>query len=349
MHLVEKLTNIIFLKKYIILPLLGVLFGVSINYFLIFSEQQEYTNYLIKDALLASLLGVFITVVISKTVKVLNKILPYQKKIGTRLFIGVLTHFIISFFITVFFFYVYKVYFFEVKNFIKIYYSSIIKLGIILLILTIVFEVIYFALYSYYSYSKLQIEIVKQERKQIELQLNALKSQLSPHFLFNSLNTISSLIYKDESSAEIFIRRLAKMYDFTLKSYHQKLITLQEEIDFVNAYIYLIQTRFKDKFSCIISIEDDVLETKIPPLTLQMLVENAVKHNQMSINTPLLISIKSNGFEVVVENNITKVPINITSFNIGLKNIEARYLLIADKAISIIKNEKFIVKLPLIR
>ncbi|MDD7914248.1 hypothetical protein [Polaribacter ponticola] len=91
------------MKKYIILSLLGVLLGVSINYFLIFSEQVEYTNYLIKDALLASLLGVFITVVISKTVKILNKILSYQKKTGTRLFIGVLTHFIISFFITVFF------------------------------------------------------------------------------------------------------------------------------------------------------------------------------------------------------------------------------------------------------
>ena len=88
----------------------------------------------------------------------------------------------------------------------------------------------------------------------MELQLKSLKSQLSPHFLFNSLNTISSLIYKDEIKAEMFIRRLAKMYDFTLKSYHQKLITVQEELDFVASYNYLLQTRFEDKFTCSISI-----------------------------------------------------------------------------------------------
>lgn len=349
MQKVKKLTNFTFLKKYILLPLIGILLGVSISYFLIYSEQQENTSFYLKDALLTSFLGVLITVIISKTVKILNKVLPFQKNTGNRLFIGLLIHFIITFLLILGFFFLYKFYFFDTTDFFVTFKSTLIKLAIILLIITIIFEVIYFALYSYYSYSKFQIETVKQERKQIELQLNALKSQLSPHFLFNSLNTISSLIYNDEKKAEIFIRRLAKMYDFTLKSYQHKLITLQEEVNFVKAYVYLIQTRFKDKVSCFISIDEDLLATKIPPLTLQMLVENAVKHNQMSIDKPLFITIKSIDSEIIIENNITESPKNITSFNIGLKNIEARYLLLVNKAISIVKAEKFIVKLPLIR
>lgn len=349
MQLTNKLNNKFFLKKYIYIPFLGILLGILISYFLIFSEQQESTTYLVKDAFLASLLGVFIAIVITKTVTILNKFFPYHSKIGNRLFMGLLVHFIISLSLIICCFYLYRLSFYDVAQFFEEYNAVFIKLGIILLVLMIVFEVIYFALYSYNSYSKLQIETVKQERKQIELQLKALKSQLSPHFLFNCLNTISSLVYKDEKRAEIFIRKLAKMYNFTLKSYHQKLITVQEEINFVNAYVFLLQTRFQNKFTCSISIDDDFLATKIPPLTLQMLVENAVKHNQLSIDKPLKISIKSTNKEIIIENNITEIPKSVASFNIGLKNINERYLLLVNKAISILKEDKFIVKLPLIR
>lgn len=349
MQLTNKPNNKFFLKKYIYIPFLGILLGVVISYFLIFSEQQEVITYQVKDAFLASLLGVFIAIVIAKTVTVLNKFFPYHNKTGNRLFMGLLVHFTISLSLIICCFYLYRLSFYDVAQFFEEYNAIFIKLGIILLVLMIVFEVIYFALYSYYSYSKLQIETVKQERKQIELQLKALKSQLSPHFLFNCLNTISSLVYIDEKRAEIFIRKLAKMYNFTLKSYHQKLITVQEEINFVNAYVFLLQTRFQNKFTCSIFIDDDFLTTKIPPLTLQMLVENAVKHNQLSIDKPLNINIKSTNKEIIIENNITKIPKSVTSFNIGLKNINERYLLLVNKAISILKEENFIVKLPLIR
>ncbi|WP_211295560.1 sensor histidine kinase [Polaribacter porphyrae] len=337
------------MKKYFHIPVLGILLGIAISYFLIYSEQQENIIYLLKDAVLASGLGMLITLIISKTILILNRFLPYQNQTGNRLFAGFITHFTVAFSLTLIVFYFYQLFFFDVTNFYGEFDAVILKLGIILLILTIIFEVIYFALYSYYSYSKFQIETVKQERKQIELQLKALKSQLSSHFLFNSLNTISSLIYKDENKAETFVRRLAKMYDFTLKSYHQKLITLQEEVDFVNAYIFLLQTRFQDKFTCSISIDDDLLTSKIPPLTLQMLVENAVKHNQLSVDKPLNINIKSTEKEIIIENNITETPKNITSFNIGLKNINTRYLLLINKAISVIRGENFTVKIPLIK
>ena len=139
------------------------------------------------------------------------------------------------------------------------------------------------------------------------------------------------------------------MYDFTLKSYHLKLISLEQELDFVNAYIFLLETRFQNQFICKVTIDAGLLMTKIPPLTLQMLVENAVKHNQFSNDNPLEIQIKSNQKELIVENNITVPPKNITSFNVGLKNINKRYLLLVHKTISITKNQNFTVKIPLIQ
>ena len=213
----------------------------------------------------------------------------------------------------------------------------------------LIYTVVYFAFYSYYSFATLQIESVKQERKQIDLQLKALKSQLSPHFLFNSLNTISSLVFADKSKAKLFIRRLANLYNFSLQSYQSKLITLREELDFVKSYQYLLAIRFENKFQSNINISDDLLDTKIPPLSLQMLVENAVKHNTMSIEKPLQIDVFSEGEYICVTNAVTDSPMGKTSFHVGLKNINKRYLLLANKGITVSNGKDFIVKIPIIR
>ncbi len=294
-------------------------------------------------------LGILIALVIYKTTLVLNRLLPYKNKTETRLFFGLLTHFLLVFGLLVLFFFLYDKAVFNTQNFSQFYQPILIKLAIIIFILVLFYEVIYFAMYSYYSYATLQIETVKQERKQVELQLNALKSQLSPHFLFNSLNTISSLIYKNQQKAKLYIRKLATMYQYTLQSYDAKLVTVEEELLFLQSYTYLLQTRFEEKFDCSIHIADDVLSTKIPPLTLQILVENAVKHNVMSNKEVVKVQITSFDDVIVVENNLTQTPKNITSFNIGLKNINARYLLLFGKGIEVIKSNRFTVKIPVVR
>ena len=290
-----------------------------------------------------------VALVIYKTTLVLNRLLPYKNKTETRLFFGLLTHFLFVFGFSVFFFFLYDKAVFNTQNFSQFYQPTLIKLAIIIFILVLFYEVIYFAMYSYYSYATLQIETVKQERKQVELQLNALKSQLSPHFLFNSLNTISSLIYKNQQKAKLYIRKLATMYQYTLQSYDAKLVTVEEELRFLQSYTYLLQTRFEEKFDYSIHIADDVLSTKIPPLTLQILVENAVKHNVMSNKKVVKVQITSFDDVIVVENNLTQTPKNITSFNIGLKNVNARYLLLFGKGIEVIKNNRFTVKIPVVR
>lgn len=337
------------MKKNIYIAVLGILLSNAIGYFLLFSEQQQRIDFELKDVVFTSICGLLITFFVKLISTKLNYFFPYKTQIGNRLFVGFVVNFSVSFLITFAIVYCYKYIYFDVNYFFKKTSNMLIKLAIIFCILSIIFEVIYFALYSYYSFSKFQIEQIKQERKQTELQLKALKTQLSPHFLFNCLNTVSSLIYKNESKATKFIRRLAKLYDFTLKSYESKLISLQQELEFVESYVYLMQSRFENKFKCNIEIDNTLLKTKIPPLTLQMLVENTLKHNQLSLEKPLNIRLFNSENELIVENSILKCNSEVTSFNVGLKNINSRYLILVNKSITTTNGEKFTVKVPILK
>lgn len=348
MQRLTQLTKSVLFKKHLFIVVLGSLLGFLISFYLVESETVEPVSFSLFQVIISCFIGIFIAYIVYICSLILDKLLPWKKYMEARLFTGIITLFIICFLVVFGMIYLFDYATNDTLNFMAVYQPMLIKLGIILLILILIFEIIYFALYSYYSYTTLQIETVKQERKQIELQLGALKSQLSPHFLFNSLNTISSLVYKEKKKAQQFIRKLASMYQYTLKSYSEKLITLEEELAFVRDYLFLLETRFENKLSCTINVSEALLETKVPPLAIQMLVENAVKHNQKDENNPLYITIESTKKHILVQNNITEKPSNITSFNIGLKNINSRYLLLHTEGIIVSNGSSFSVKLPLI-
>lgn len=343
-----QLTKTVLFKRHLFIVILGSLLGFLISFYLVESEAVQTVSFSTLQVILSCSIGVLVAYLIYANSIILDKILPWRKYMEARLFLGIITLFSLSFLVLFIAIYTYDSIVNESLNFMAVYQPMLIKLSIVLFILILIFQIIYFALYSYYSYTTLQIEAVKQERKQIELQLSALKSQLSPHFLFNSLNTISSLVYKEKSRAQVFIRKLANMYQYTLRSYSEKLITLQEELDFVNAYLFLLETRFENKLTCNISVSDTLLETRVPPLAIQMLIENAVKHNQKDEENPLHITIRSTKTHIVVQNNITKKPTNVTSFNIGLKNINSRYLLLHSEGIIVSNGTNFSVKIPVI-
>lgn len=348
MQRLTQLTKTVLFKKHLFIVVIGSLLGFLISFYLVESETVEAVSFSALQVVLSCLIGVIVGYLIYSSSLFLDKILPWKKHVETRLLLGIITLFSLSFLLISSVIYLFDYFTNDSLNFMAVFQPMLIKLAIVLFILILIFEIIYFALYSYYSYTTLQIETVKQERKQIELQLNALKSQLSPHFLFNSLNTISSLVYKEKSRAQTFIRKLANMYQYTLRSYSEKLITLKEELDFVNSYLYLLETRFENKLTCTISVSDSLLESKVPPLAIQMLIENAVKHNQKDEKKPLHIVIRSTKKYIIVENNITEKPTNVTSFKIGLKNINARYLLLHTEGIVISNGQNFSVKIPVI-
>lgn len=181
------------------------------------------------------------------------------------------------------------------------------------------------------------------------VQLESLKNQVKPHFLFNSLNTLTGLVEKDTVQAVKFISELSNVYRYLLQSSEKELIGLQQELQFTKAYFYLLQTRFGQGVSMNIDIDSSVLHHLIPPLTLQMLVENAVKHNQVSARKPLQINVTANGEWLTVQNSSQPKRQTASSNGVGLSNIAAKYRLLNQPNVEVQASDStFSVKIPLI-
>jgi hypothetical protein len=223
------------------------------------------------------------------------------------------------------------------------------KVIILTVAFVFIYNVIYALLYAYQHYAVVQLQSVKRERKQLELQFEALKSQISPHYLFNSLNTISSLLMKDLQSAEQFIRRLAQTYQYVLATQDKKYVLLKDELDFVQSYYYLLRIRFQQQLTVEINVPARIMNTRIPPLTLQMLLENAVKHNTFAEDKKLFIYImaQDNTYLKVI-NTKTEMLDDVPSFKVGLENIRQRYHYLTDKEIMVQDDDKFTVSLPVL-
>lgn len=191
------------------------------------------------------------------------------------------------------------------------------------------------------------IEAERLKKEQISARYEALKSQVNPHFLFNSLNVLSSLVHRDADLAEKFIRQLSDVYRYILDSREKETVPVSEELETLRAYLFLMDIRFGAALQVRISIPDNV-RGQIAPLTLQMLVENALKHNEISKSNPLYIDIfTEEDAWVVVRNNLAPKNILPDSTGIGLANIQAQYQMLSDKTVLITDHDGFFtVKVP---
>lgn len=178
---------------------------------------------------------------------------------------------------------------------------------------------------------QLQSDLALQQLKQqhTEAQMRALQSQVNPHFLFNALNTLSALIDENPSQATDYVDELSSVYRYLLRSADQELTTLSNEIAFIQSYFHLLKTRFGDGVRPELSITPNYNDALIPPLTLQLLVENAVKHNRVLPEEPLFIRIFTTKQEqLVVENNMQRRNVRVESNGVGLNNIADKYRLL---------------------
>ncbi len=232
-------------------------------------------------------------------------------------------------------------YFVVIKNEIIIILSTF-----VIAILFNLFELGLFLLYKW-RFSLAEIERFKKENA--EFQFEVLRNQVNPHFLFNSLNTLSSLMYENVDTAANYIRRLSEVYRYVLEHKQKDLITLDKEIHFIESYKYLFELRFTDRIQFDINIQDYAMNWFIAPLTLQMLIENAVKHNIINAKKPLTISIHTSEDYIVVTNNLQLKTTEEFSSGMGLKNIISQYAYLTNTPVIIDKNaDAFIVKVPLI-
>lgn len=213
----------------------------------------------------------------------------------------------------------------------------------------ILYNLLFLLWHSFLSFQKNAIETERLKRQQLESEFAVLKSQISPHFLFNSLNVLSSIVHKNEEEAETFIRKLSDIFQYVLSNSTKDKIALEQEINFIQSYLYLLKVRFRKSLNFKIDIHPSSNVGKIPPLTLQILVENAIKHNEVSQDNPLHIDISQKNNYVIVSNNLQKRMYQEESLHIGLKNLEGRFSFFTDLPMKVEESQDaFIVQVPLI-
>jgi sensor histidine kinase YesM len=192
------------------------------------------------------------------------------------------------------------------------------------------------------------VDAERLQKENVKAQYDSLKNQVNPHFLFNSLNALTNLVYEDQDKAAKFIKQLSEVYRYVLDTREKELASLDEEIRFLESYLFLQQIRFGDKLKLEIKLKN--VAGQAAPLALQMLIENAIKHNVISEDQPLTIKIYSQEDYIVVENNLQKKTIlTEDSPGLGLENIKKRYEFLTDKKVTIKQSGiLFKVELPII-
>ncbi len=196
--------------------------------------------------------------------------------------------------------------------------------------------------------AQLETAVAQEREDKLQSQLKTLKAQISPHFMFNNFSILSELIVEDTKVAEEFLQHLSGVYRYVIQHAETSVVTVSEELRFLHSYLNLIKLRYED--TVVVNLSNDVEKAQglIPPVALQLLVENAIKHNKRSASEPLVIDIDLEGDHIVVSNNYQPVA-TINSTHVGQNNIIKRYALLGGQAPEVCQdNERYTVKLPLL-
>ena len=203
-----------------------------------------------------------------------------------------------------------------------------------------------------YFIDEWKVSLIKAERlekEKTQVQFDNLKNQLNPHFLFNALTALNSLIFENQTLASQFLQHLSKVYRYVLQSKDKNFVTVQTELDFIQNYVFLVHTRFASMLTITFSIEAHSKEKAIVPVTLQILIENALKHNVADKDRPLAIRIETHDDYLVVSNNLQVRKLVETSNKQGLENLKSLYAFFTDKPVLIQSTDsEFSVSVPLV-
>ncbi|MCG8321789.1 MAG: histidine kinase [Cytophagales bacterium] len=209
---------------------------------------------------------------------------------------------------------------------------------------------IYFGIHFLKAWKKSELETEKLQKESVRSQLEALRNHLDPHFLFNNLNILSSLIDKNKDLSKEYLEKFAEVYRIILQNEVSELITLKKELDFIKSYLYLIKIRFQGDIRIDLEVSDYLKMKMIPPLSVQMLIENCIKHNAITETSPLIINIfTENDRYLVVKNNLKPKKNTGNKKSSGLENISNRYGYFTDQELQVESSAThFTVKIPLL-
>lgn len=220
---------------------------------------------------------------------------------------------------------------------------------VVAFVITLIASLFTHAFYFYRALQKKQVKEQKIIAGSASARFDALKNQLDPHFLFNSLNVLTSLIEEDPDAAQKFTTSLSKVYRYVLEQKNKDLVTVDEELNFARTYVRLLKMRFEDSLDFEIPEKASNPDFKIVPLSLQLLLENAVKHNVVTSSRPLRLKVYEENGMLKVKNNIQEKQVVKKSSGVGLQNIRQRYSILTDREMLISDaNKEFIVSLPML-
>lgn len=296
-----------------------------------------------------SIFGFIVLIVIILSMRlvdlVLDRLYPYERSLILRLIIQFAISLVIVLTLRQFIFHF-------TKNYLPVVITRelyiVATAAHILFIATVVLTMFGFRFFNKWRETELKKEVLEKEKATV--QYDNLKNQLNPHFLFNSLTSLNSLIFENPQLASEFLQHLSKVYRYVLENNDKTLVSVSTEVSFISNYVQLLIARFDRGLQVKIELSERAMGQKILPVTLQILIENAIKHNVTSGETPLLIDIYDESGYLVVRNNLQVKQIIDTSNKQGLDNLKNLYkILIENELIIEQTKEHFLVKIPLIQ
>lgn len=333
-------------KDLLIMALVGLLIT---SYFLVVNvcsvgEADGHYDEFVSNFVFSAAISMLLYGLFRIMFRLLNSFFPWNKSMSSRIIIQLVA--IIA--IAVFGMHVFMLLWEQLFSGVSFSYGQYVSNSIIAIIVSLIVNALYEGINLYRQLKDSQVIAEQLRRKNIESHFETLKNQVNPHFLFNSLNTLLVLIDEDVAQARGFVGKLASYYRYILQVNEKDTVELITEIELLNNYIYLLKCRFGDNLQMHINIPSQVTNKQLIPLSLQMLVENAVKHNVISASKPLVIKLYSSESHIIIENNLQKRETLDSSNGIGLENIRSRYNIVFGKDIIIDESsDTFKVSLPL--
>ncbi|KQC28723.1 2TM domain-containing protein [Flagellimonas eckloniae] len=333
--------------KVIKVSLLITIFVAILSIFIFGDGDYSYDS-ITRDIIISFIFSFGLTAVNSYYYDGMNIRYSWEKDPKKRLWIGAIG----SLFLTIITFGVlrYLVHFYYVGLSIgEFLEQETLESYIIAIVITVIASLFTHAFYFYRALQKKEVKKQKIIAGSASARFDALKNQLDPHFLFNSLNVLTSLIEEDPHQAQKFTTSLSKVYRYVLEQKNKDLVTVDEELNFARTYVRLLKMRFEDSIVFEIPEKSSNPEAMIVPLSLQLLLENAVKHNVVTPTRPLHIKVIEKKGALVVSNNLQEKQVVKKSSGVGLQNIKQRYAILTDREVDINKTVKeFSVALPML-
>lgn len=323
---------------------------IAILSIFVFGNGDYSLEYITQQVVISFVFSFGLTAVNSYFHDFLNRRYKWEDSPRKRLWIGAIGALVLT--LVVFGFLRFCIYYYFTGNTIMVFIENEKEQWdsyIVALIITLIASLFTHAFYFYRALQKKEVKKQKIIAGTASARFDALKNQLDPHFLFNSLNVLTSLIEEDPNQAQKFTTSLSKVYRYVLEQKNKDLVTVDEELNFARTYVRLLKMRFEDSIVFDIPDKSSMPEARIVPLSLQLLLENAVKHNVVTASKPLHIKVSEEEGMLVVSNNLQEKQVVKKSSGVGLQNIKQRYEILTDRQVNIAKTaSSFSVAIPML-